>query len=137
MVILQDLKISFAAETLLHSAKLLFGMASDQSTPSYRNDARQKQTQQPDGPVVPIGAWQSTKCQIDPVLMQVDLRALRDLKERHEIDLFIYESPLHSIVRFTNSIHNKIRRIFLKTCIQFDLQCISELSSNDFEANEK
>ena len=129
--------MSFSAEALFHSAELLLGIDSDKSTPSYRNDGSRKQTRQPEGSVLPSGEWQPNERQIDPVLMQVDLRALHDLQERHNINLFIYESPLHPKARLTNSRHHEIRKLFLRTCTQFDLECISAPSLNEFKTNEK
>jgi hypothetical protein len=133
----QDVKMSFSAEALFHSAELLLGIDSDQSSPSYRNDGSRKQSRQPEEPLLPSGEWQPNERQIDPALMQADLRALHDLQERHNINLFIYESPIHPKVRLTNSRHYEIRKLFLRTCTQFDLECISAPSLDEFKTNEE
>ena len=133
----QDLKMLFSAEALFRSAELLFSTGSDRTTSNYRDDGSRKQTRRLEGPTLPVSALQPSRRQIDPALMQVDLRNLRDLQEHHDVKLFIYESPLHPNVRYNNSQHQKIRKLFLRTCTQFDLECIPAPSLNAFKTNEK
>jgi hypothetical protein len=133
----QDLKMLLSAEALFQAVELLFSVDSDHLLPNYRDDGSRKQTRRLDGPVLPVSTLQPSRRQIEPALMQVDLRSLRDLQERYDVKLFIYESPIHPNVRYNNSQHQKIRELFLRSCIQFDLQCFSAPSLNELDGNEK
>lgn len=132
----QDVKMSFSATSLFHATELLLGTNQKKLQWDYRDDGSRKQTPRPKGLVLPTGTWQSGGRQIDVALMQVDLRTLRDLQEHHDVTILIYETPLHPKVRIADSRHHEIRKLFLNTCTQFDLECISSPSLRRPDAND-
>ncbi len=132
----QDVKMSFSATSLFHATELLLGINQEKLSWDYRDDGSRKQTPRPKGLILPIGTWQSAGRQIDVALMQVDLRTLRDLQEHHDVTILIYETPLHPKVGIADSRHHAIRKLFLNTCTQFELECISSPSLRQPNTND-
>jgi hypothetical protein len=132
----QDVKMTFSATSLFHATELLLGIRHKQLTLGYRSDGSRKQTHRTKGHVLPTHAWQPGRRQIDLALMQIDLRTLRDLQERRNVTILIYESPIHPKLQIADSRHHKIRKLFFKTCLQFDLECISTPSLGPLDPND-
>tara|TARA_E500000331_G_scaffold165145_1_gene160003 strand:- start:43 stop:525 length:483 start_codon:yes stop_codon:yes gene_type:complete len=128
--------MTFSATSLFHATELLLGIHHKQLTLGYRSDGSRKQTHRTKGHVLPTHAWQPGRRQIDLALMQIDLRTLRDLQERRNVTILIYESPIHPKLQIADSRHHKIRKLFFKTCLQFDLECISTPSLGPLDPND-
>ena len=126
----QDLKMLFSADSLFKSLKSALGIKGTSSIKYFRPDgSRMYGTNTLNiGSQKTAGIYETS--QIIPELLIADLHKLQFLSTSHNVNISLYETPLHPKLELEleNDLENKLRKIFINECNLRGLTCFSSKS---------